>query len=92
LPNCNIVIERPSYEGIYQIASFLPHYLFASSKENDAANYTNRSPYPMLHILREESVIRAVDSHPEPIKFLKEICVCKKKRIGLHADIIHREK
>jgi len=53
------------YEGIYQVASFHPQYLFAGSEESDAANYTNRSPYPMLHFLREESVSKAVDSYPE---------------------------
>ncbi len=57
-------IISENYEGVYQAASFHPQYLFAGSNENDPANYTNRSPYPMLHILREESVSRAVDSHP----------------------------
>lgn len=51
------------YEGIYQLASFHPLYLFAGATENDAENYTNRSPYPMLHILREESLSKAIDSH-----------------------------
>jgi hypothetical protein len=51
------------YEGIYQLASFHPQYLFADSNEDDPANYTNRSPYPMLHILREESLSKAIDSY-----------------------------
>ncbi|MEO6670780.1 MAG: DUF1415 domain-containing protein [Ferruginibacter sp.] len=59
------LLAKEKYEGIYQIASFHPGYLFAGSNENDAANYTNRSPYPMLHFLREESVSKAVDSYPE---------------------------
>ncbi|MES1224900.1 MAG: DUF1415 domain-containing protein [Bacteroidota bacterium] len=59
------LLEEEDYEGIYQLASFHPQYLFAGSNDNDAANYTNRSPYPMLHILREDSVTRAVDSHPD---------------------------
>ncbi|MES2880896.1 MAG: DUF1415 domain-containing protein [Bacteroidota bacterium] len=62
------LLKKQGYDGIYQIASFHPEYLFAGSKENDAANYTNRSPYPMLHILREESVSRAIDSHPDTKK------------------------
>ncbi len=62
------LLKKQGYEGVYQIASFHPKYLFAGSKENDAANYTNRSPYPMLHILREESVSRAIDSHPDTKK------------------------
>jgi hypothetical protein len=59
------LIKKAGYEGIYQVASFHPDYLFAGSTPNDAANYTNRSPYPMLHILREESVSRAIDSYPD---------------------------
>lgn len=59
------LLVREEYEGIYQIASFHPAYLFAGSNENDPANYTNRSPYPMLHFLREESVSQAVDSHSD---------------------------
>lgn len=53
------------YEGIYQLASFHPEYLFAGATASDPANYTNRSPYPMLHLLREDSVSKAVDSHAD---------------------------
>ena len=60
--------RKEGYEGSYQVASFHPDYLFAGSSMNDAANYTNRSPYPMLHILREESVSRAVDTYPDTLK------------------------
>lgn len=59
------LLEDNDYEGIYQVASFHPQYLFAGAPANDPGNYTNRSPYPMLHILREESVSRAVDGHPD---------------------------
>jgi uncharacterized protein len=58
------LLEKEGYEGVYQIASFHPQYLFAGSTDNDPSNYTNRSPYPMLHFLKEESVSRAVDTHP----------------------------
>jgi uncharacterized protein len=57
-------LEDQDKEGIYQIASFHPDYLFGGSSEDDPSNYTNRSPYPMLHLLREESVSRAIDSFP----------------------------
>jgi hypothetical protein len=63
-----LLLRKNGYEGRYQVASFHPDYLFAGSGPNDAANYTNRSPYPMLHILREESVSRAVDSYPDTMK------------------------
>lgn len=54
------------YEGIYQIASFHPEYCFAEADPEDPANYTNRSPYPMLHLLREESVSKALDHYIDP--------------------------
>ena len=54
------------YEGIYQVASFHPLYQFAGSKDDDAANYTNRSVYPMLHLLREESIDRALEHFKTP--------------------------
>ncbi len=57
-----------NYEGIYQLASFHPEYVFetAAGAEEDPANYTNRSPYPMLHIIREISIERAIESYPDP--------------------------
>ena len=54
------------YEGVYQIASFHPEYCFAGAKNDDPANYTNRSPYPMLHLLREESITRALEHFEDP--------------------------
>jgi uncharacterized protein len=48
------------YEGVYQLATFHPNYCFADANVDDVTNYTNRSPYPMLHILREESVEKAI--------------------------------
>ena len=57
-------LAKENYEGVYQLASFHPQYLFAGSNDSDPANYTNRSPYPMLHILREESLSKAIDNHP----------------------------
>lgn len=49
-------------EGVIQIASFHPQFQFAGTEINDITNFTNRSPYPSLHLLQEESVSRAVDS------------------------------
>ncbi|TGN40156.1 DUF1415 domain-containing protein [Marinobacter confluentis] len=60
------LLQLLELEGIYQVASFHPDYRFAGTGAEDAENYTNRSPYPMLHLLREASVERAVDSHPNP--------------------------
>jgi hypothetical protein len=61
----NLLIEN-GYEGIYQVASFHPLYLFDGSGEKDAANYTNRSIYPMLHLLREASIDQALELYPDP--------------------------
>lgn len=60
-----VLLKKEGYSGTYQVASFHPAYLFAGSSSNDAANYTNRSPYPILQILREETVSRATDSYPD---------------------------
>ena len=49
------------YEGIYQLASFHPDYCFADAEPEDAPNYTNRSPYPMVHLLREQSLTQAIE-------------------------------
>ncbi|MEX0636518.1 MAG: DUF1415 domain-containing protein [Ferruginibacter sp.] len=59
------LIKEEAYEGIYQVASFHPNYLFAGSDEEDPSNYTNRSPYPMLHFLREDMVSKAVDGYAD---------------------------
>lgn len=62
-------LKQNGYEGIYQLASFHPLYLFANATENDASNYSNRSVYPMLHLLREDSIDKALENykHPENI-------------------------
>ena len=59
-------LKRNGYEGVYQVASFHPLYLFAGSDENDPANYTNRSIYPMLQLLREESIDKALENYKSP--------------------------
>ncbi len=59
-------LKQNGYEGIYQVASFHPLYRFADSTDNDAANYTNRSIYPMLHLLREESIDQALERYADP--------------------------
>lgn len=58
------LIEQNAYDGVYQVASFHPEYQFEGSEKDDAANFTNRSPYPMLHIIRESSVEEALLRYP----------------------------
>lgn len=59
------VVAALDLEGEIQVASFHPDYQFADTHPNDIENYTNRSPYPTLHLLREDSVERAVEAFPE---------------------------
>lgn len=70
------------YEGTYQLASFHPDYCFDGENPNDPANYTNRSPYPMLHLIREESLEHALDSYPYPEK-IPERNIKLTRQIGL---------
>lgn len=66
LKQCEKLSIRKGFEGVFQIASFHPEYVFGDADEHDAANYTNRSPYPMLHLIREESLSKAIAFHPDP--------------------------
>ena len=61
--------DYEGYEGTYQLAHFHPDYCFEGEAVSDPANYTNRSPYPMLHLLREASLEKALEhyEHPEQI-------------------------
>jgi hypothetical protein len=62
------LLVAQGYEGIYQLASFHPQYCFEGVAEDDAANYTNRSIYPMFHLLREASIEKALAHYPNPEK------------------------
>lgn len=65
LNDADRLLVATSLEGIFQIASFHPDYQFGGTEPGDAENYTNKSPYPMLHLLREASLERAIASYPE---------------------------
>ncbi|CAA0122374.1 Uncharacterised protein [BD1-7 clade bacterium] len=60
------LIELEDYAGIYQVASFHPEYCFDGEDWDDPANFTNRSPYPMLHLIREDLLEKALESYPNP--------------------------
>lgn len=66
LDEADALVAELGLEGVLQVASFHPRYRFAGSGEDDIGNFTNRSPYPTLHLLREESVARAVAAYPDP--------------------------
>ena len=69
-------------EGEIQIASFHPHYQFAGTDENDITNFTNRSPYPTLHLIREASIDRAVAAFPEA-EAIFEVNMATLNQLGL---------
>src|SRR5690606_23702964 len=66
LETADALVEELGLDGVLQVASFHPQYQFAGSEADDIANYTNRSPWPTLHLLREDSVSRAVEAFPDP--------------------------
>ncbi|MEY2706595.1 MAG: hypothetical protein RI905_346, partial [Pseudomonadota bacterium] len=59
------LLEELKLDGELQIASFHPQYQFANTEFDDITNFTNRSPYPTLHLIREDSIDRAVEAFPE---------------------------
>jgi uncharacterized protein len=71
LDEADRLLDAMDLTGIVQVASFHPQYQFAGTEDGDMGNATNRSPYPTLHLLREESVERAVDAFPEADKIFE---------------------
>ena len=65
LDNADAAVEALDLEGVLQVASFHPAYQFAGTAPDDIGNYSNRSPHPTLHLLREDSVSRAVEAFPD---------------------------
>lgn len=59
------LIKRNGWRGVYQIASFHPDYCFAGAEPDDPGNLTNRAPWPVLHIIREESLQKALAFFPD---------------------------
>lgn len=59
------LVRKRKLEGVIQLASFHPAYQFEGTEPGDITNCTNRSPYPTLHLLREESIARAVEAFPQ---------------------------
>ena len=63
--DCDSVLLSMELEGVLQIADFHPRYQFAGTESDDISNFTNRAPYPTLHLLREESIDKAVEAFPD---------------------------
>jgi hypothetical protein len=75
------LLQLQGYEGVYQLASFHPDYCFADAAEDDAANYTNRSPWPILHLLRESAIDDALAHYKDDPELIPErnIALCEEK-------------
>ncbi|MCG7601059.1 DUF1415 domain-containing protein [Halomonas sp. McH1-25] len=78
------LLEQQGYEGVYQLASFHPDYVFDGAEADDPANYTNRAPWPMLHLLREASIERALAHFPRPER-IPERNVAVMRKLGIEA-------
>ena len=65
-------VDRMALTGVIQVASFHPRYQFAGASPDDITNYTNRSPYPILHLLREASVDAAVAAFPDAARIYQQ--------------------
>lgn len=60
------LIKQQNWEGIFQLATFHPDYCFGGTEPEDAENLTNRSPYPVFHLIREESMEKVLKHYPNP--------------------------
>ncbi|MEY4766429.1 MAG: hypothetical protein RI907_3102 [Pseudomonadota bacterium] len=70
------------HEGVLQVASFHPEYQFGDASADDIENYTNRSPFPTLHLIREASIDRAVEAFPDA-EMIYEVNMATMRRLGL---------
>ena len=66
IDNAEALIEELALDGTIQLASFHPDYLFEGEAEDSASHFSNRSPYPVIHFLREDMLSNALDEFPNP--------------------------
>jgi hypothetical protein len=92
--DCEALLQDLDLEGVLQIADFHPGYQFAGSAPDDVENRSNQSPYPTLHLLREDSVSRAVEAFPDAAliyerntALLREMGVAGWQALGLQARL-----
>jgi uncharacterized protein len=91
LADCDEVLIDLELDGVLQVADFHPHYQFGGTEVDDIENFTNRTPYPTLHLLREASIDKAVEAYPDAsLIFERNIEVLNKlghegwKALGIH--------
>ncbi len=83
---CEDLLHAQQLDDQLQLASFHPMYRFEGAPEDDPANYSNRAPYPIVHLLQEAAVSRAVDSYPGADK-IAERNIKRLRSIGLEAVV-----
>jgi len=84
-------LENLGLEGIFQLASFHPNYVFEGTEPDDRENLTNRAPYPIIHIIREDSMAKVLSKYPSPeaipeinIKTIQELDEAEIKKLFPH--------
>jgi hypothetical protein len=82
LDEADAVLQEHDWDGVFQVASFHPEFQFADTEPDDLGNFTNRSPYPTLHLLREDSIDRAVEAFPEA-EMIYETNIVTLQKLGL---------
>lgn len=88
---CEQLLYRKGFEGIFQIASFHPQYIFGDAEESDASHYTNRSPYPMIHLLREDELAEALEHYREPERIPeRNIRFAREKGVDYLRDLLRK--
>jgi hypothetical protein len=94
LADCDEVLVDLELDGVLQVADFHPHYQFGGTEVDDIENFTNRTPYPTLHLLREASLDKAVEAYPDAsLIFERNIEVLNKlghagwAALGIHARL-----
>ena len=71
LNQTDLLLEQEGWTGNYQIATFHPNYQFKDTKSTDKENLTNRAPYPILQILREQSISRYLEDYSDPAEIIQ---------------------
>ncbi len=84
LDAANVLLANLGLEGELQLASFHPEYLFADEPELSTSHFTNRSPYPLIHFIREASITRVLKAYPDPDR-IPENNILKMQQLGLAA-------
>ncbi|MCG7535252.1 DUF1415 domain-containing protein [Pseudoalteromonas sp. OOF1S-7] len=87
----NALLVAQGYEGVFQLANFHPDYVFADAQEDDPANYTNRAPYPALHVIREASMAEALESYDDPESIPdNNIRLARRKGAAFWQQLLHQ--